>query len=181
MASSKSKPAVDVEPMEIGVTICSVCGGSEEEDLVLLCDGEGCTNEIHMYCLKPIVTAVPDGDWYCPACDADGSTLHLENMLRSRNERFQREYLKNKDAYQQYLTLLQQRYHPAEDWRPNTLDNRVFSEFDSSSRLLVGKPLRLYSEVDDQEHTGRIISCRHDQVLNRWSHLVQFKRYLKRK
>ena len=178
MASSKDKPAIDVEPMEIGVTICSVCGGSEEEDLVLLCDGEGCTNEIHMYCLKPIVTAVPDGDWYCPACDADGSTLHLENMLRSHSVQFQSECLKSEDDYQQYLTLLQQRHHPAEDWRPNILDNRVYSEFDASSCMLVGMPLRIFSEVDEQEHTGRIISSRHDQTLNRWSHLVQFKRYI---
>jgi PHD-finger len=177
MASSKSQPVIDVEPMEIGVTICSVCGGSEEEDLVLLCDGEGCTNEIHMYCLKPIVTAVPEGDWYCPVCDADGSTLHLENMLRSHDLHFERECLTNKEAYQQYLTLLQQRHHPAKDWRPNTLDNRVSSEFDASSCFLVGMPLKIYSEVDDQEHTGRIISSRQDPVLNRWSHLVQFRRY----
>lgn len=35
--------AVDSQPMDIdiGLTICSMCGGSEHEELVLLCDGLG--------------------------------------------------------------------------------------------------------------------------------------------
>lgn len=162
--------------MDIGLTICSVCGGNEEEDLVLLCDGDGCSNEIHMYCLKPIVTVVPEGNWYCPICDINGTTLHLDSMLRCHEKSFQSGLLKNKDEYLQYLTCLQQKYYPLKNWRPNLLGNRVSSEFNVSSPDLVGMQLKIYNEVDDQSHTGRIISLRHDQVLDRWLHLVQFRR-----
>ena len=168
--------SLPIDVVDIGLTICSVCGGNEEEDLVLLCDGDGCTNEIHMYCLKPIVTVVPEGDWYCPVCDINGTTLHLENMLRCHEKSFQSGLLKNKDEYLQYLTCLQQKYYPLKMWRPNLLDNRVSSEFNVSSPELVGMPLKVYNEVDDQSHTGRIISCQHDHILDRWLHLVQFRR-----
>jgi PHD-finger len=174
MAGSNSMPVMELE--DIGVTICSVCGGNEEEDLVLLCDGKGCTNEIHMYCLKPLVTAVPEGDWYCPMCDVNGTTVYLDEMLQSHEKTFRNELLDSKKGYQLYLTMLQQKYYPLEEWRPNALDCRVPSEFDVSSLQLLGMPLILYSEVEDQTHTGRIISCRHDEVLDRWLHLVQFRR-----
>jgi PHD-finger len=176
MAGSKSMPVFEMELEDIGVTICSVCGGNEEEDLVLLCDGKGCTNEIHMYCLKPLVTAVPDGDWYCPMCDVNGTTAYLEDMLQSHERTFKNELLVSKEEYELYLTLLQQKYYPFEVWRPNALECRVPSEFDVSSLQLLGMPLKLYSEVEDQIHTGRIISCRHDEELGRWLHLVQFRR-----
>ena len=169
---------VQTELVDFGITICSVCGGSEEEDLVLLCDGEGCRNEIHMYCLKPIITVVPEGNWYCPVCDTNGTTLHLDYLLQSHEKSFQSQSLQNREDYQQYLTCLQQKYYPLQHWKPNTLDNRVSSEFDVSSDLL-GMPLKLYSEVEDQLHTGRIISFRHDPVLGRMLHLVQFRRYVR--
>lgn len=37
---------------DMPATSCAVCGGSENEDQVLLCDGEDCPNEIHLYCLQ---------------------------------------------------------------------------------------------------------------------------------
>ena len=33
---------------------------------MLLCDG--CDRGFHMYCLKPPVKKVPEGDWYCVDC-----------------------------------------------------------------------------------------------------------------
>ena len=168
---------METEIVDIGVTICSVCGGNEDEDLVLLCDGVGCSNEIHMFCLKPLVTEVPHGDWYCPMCDPDGTTLHLERMIQSHNKSFQRESISNKDSYQRYLAMVQQNHYPFENWKPNILDNRVLSEFDISSSNFVGMPLKIYSQVDDQIHNGRIISHRYDEVLARTLHLVQFRWY----
>lgn len=35
---------------------------------MLLCDG--CDHAFHMQCLRPAVRAVPPGDWFCPACEA---------------------------------------------------------------------------------------------------------------
>ena len=47
---------------------CSVCGGNEDEDCIILCDTEGCKTETHMYCLIPPLFKVPDDNWYCENC-----------------------------------------------------------------------------------------------------------------
>jgi hypothetical protein len=39
---------------------------------ILLCDGDDCGAEWHMFCLDPPLEEVPEGDWYCPACVAKG-------------------------------------------------------------------------------------------------------------
>ncbi len=48
---------------------CGVCAGGENDDLMLLCDAQGCKNGYHMYCLNPVLTQVPDGEWLCPHHD----------------------------------------------------------------------------------------------------------------
>ena len=40
---------------------CAMCNGRGDEEYVLLCDGEGCTHEIHMFCLQPPMLVVPPG------------------------------------------------------------------------------------------------------------------------
>ena len=45
---------------------CQLCHSGEDEDSLLLCDG--CDKGYHMYCFKPAITALPDGDWYCYEC-----------------------------------------------------------------------------------------------------------------
>ncbi len=45
---------------------CTVCGESNNENRLLLCDS--CEYEYHTYCLNPPLKAVPAGDWFCPAC-----------------------------------------------------------------------------------------------------------------
>eukprot|EP00904_Undaria_pinnatifida_P000721 jgi/Undpi1/1064/HiC_scaffold_10.g04527.m1 len=45
---------------------CLVCGGMDNPDKALLCDGcDGC---YHMYCLNPPLKRAPKGDWLCPNC-----------------------------------------------------------------------------------------------------------------
>ncbi|KAL5336384.1 hypothetical protein BJX70DRAFT_400673 [Aspergillus crustosus] len=48
----------DVQP-------CPVCGGSDNEDLLLLCDG--CDVPTHTYCIG--LDEVPSGPWYCSRCE----------------------------------------------------------------------------------------------------------------
>lgn len=47
---------------------CQVCRKGDNDECLLLCDG--CDRGCHMYCLRPKITQVPDGDWFCPTCVA---------------------------------------------------------------------------------------------------------------
>lgn len=42
---------------------CYVCGGKQDDDKTLACDE--CQMYFHMACLKPRLTEIPEGDWYC--------------------------------------------------------------------------------------------------------------------
>ncbi|XP_034542513.1 PHD and RING finger domain-containing protein 1 isoform X2 [Notolabrus celidotus] len=50
-------------------TNCEVCGGSDREDRLLLCDG--CDAGYHMECLTPPIDSVPVEEWFCPECEAN--------------------------------------------------------------------------------------------------------------
>lgn len=55
---------------------CQVCRKGDNDDLLLLCDG--CDRGCHMYCLRPKITQVPEGDWFCPTCVAKVRTRPLD-------------------------------------------------------------------------------------------------------
>ncbi|XP_067373156.1 bromodomain adjacent to zinc finger domain protein 2B isoform X4 [Channa argus] len=50
---------------------CQLCQTGDNEELLLLCDS--CDRGSHTYCLKPKITTVPDGHWFCPTCLAKES------------------------------------------------------------------------------------------------------------
>ncbi|XP_068390419.1 PHD and RING finger domain-containing protein 1 isoform X4 [Eschrichtius robustus] len=52
-------------------TFCGVCGRSDREDRLLLCDG--CDSGYHMECLDPPLQEVPVDEWFCPECAAPGA------------------------------------------------------------------------------------------------------------
>jgi hypothetical protein len=45
---------------------CQVCRRTDDADQMLLCDN--CNGGYHLFCLKPELTQVPAGNWYCPSC-----------------------------------------------------------------------------------------------------------------
>ncbi|XP_046463980.1 bromodomain adjacent to zinc finger domain protein 1A-like isoform X2 [Daphnia pulex] len=45
---------------------CRICRRKGDPEKMLLCDG--CDKGHHMYCLKPLLTVVPEGDWFCAEC-----------------------------------------------------------------------------------------------------------------
>ncbi|KAM9503359.1 uncharacterized protein phrf1 isoform 1-T1 [Salvelinus alpinus] len=59
----------EVIDLELEQTSCEVCGGSDREDRLLLCDG--CDAGYHMECLTPPLDAVPVEEWFCPECQAN--------------------------------------------------------------------------------------------------------------
>lgn len=48
---------------------CMICRRKGIPEQTLLCDD--CNRACHMYCLKPKLKQVPEGDWYCPKCRPD--------------------------------------------------------------------------------------------------------------
>lgn len=68
------------------VTHCQVCGRSDREDRLLLCDG--CDDGYHCECLRPAVTEIPWGEWFCANCQAEAqgsSSTRLRRVRRSRS------------------------------------------------------------------------------------------------
>ncbi|KAI8905734.1 PLU-1-like protein-domain-containing protein [Powellomyces hirtus] len=49
-----------------GLELCEICGGGENDEQMLLCDG--CNRGYHLYCFDPPMSAIPNTDWYCPDC-----------------------------------------------------------------------------------------------------------------
>uniref|UniRef100_A0A3Q3QMS8 PHD and ring finger domains 1 n=1 Tax=Monopterus albus TaxID=43700 RepID=A0A3Q3QMS8_MONAL len=55
--------------LELEQTSCEVCGSSDREDCLLLCDS--CDAGYHMECLTPPLDSVPVEEWFCPECEAN--------------------------------------------------------------------------------------------------------------
>ncbi|XP_068110141.1 bromodomain adjacent to zinc finger domain protein 1A isoform X2 [Hyperolius riggenbachi] len=45
---------------------CKVCRKKGDSESMLLCDG--CGRGHHIYCVRPKLKCIPDGDWFCPEC-----------------------------------------------------------------------------------------------------------------
>lgn len=56
----------DEDPMD--QVFCVACNEGKDEDLLLLCDIDGCNNGRHTYCCDPVLDEVPEGEWRCPKC-----------------------------------------------------------------------------------------------------------------
>uniref|UniRef100_A0A8C9RKB8 Bromodomain adjacent to zinc finger domain, 2A n=1 Tax=Scleropages formosus TaxID=113540 RepID=A0A8C9RKB8_SCLFO len=78
--------AIAWEKSVIKVT-CLVCKKGDNDEYLLLCDG--CDRGCHMYCLRPKVTQVPDGDWFCPVCTSkeNGDCHRPRRFPKSRSRK----------------------------------------------------------------------------------------------
>lgn len=45
---------------------CRICRRKTGDEYLLLCDG--CDHGYHTYCLRPPLSSIPDGDWFCYNC-----------------------------------------------------------------------------------------------------------------
>uniref|UniRef100_A0A8C7FWS0 Bromodomain adjacent to zinc finger domain, 2A n=1 Tax=Oncorhynchus kisutch TaxID=8019 RepID=A0A8C7FWS0_ONCKI len=67
---------------------CQVCRKGDNDEYLLLCDC--CDRGCHMYCLRPKVTQVPEGDWFCPTCFSkanDGESPHSNQRSSKQRTR----------------------------------------------------------------------------------------------
>lgn len=67
------------------VQTCLVCRKGDNDEFLLLCDG--CDRGCHIYCHRPKMEAVPEGDWFCAVCLAQVRLL-LSFLFLSRSQRF---------------------------------------------------------------------------------------------
>ena len=45
---------------------CGICGGGNDDSRMIICDG--CDTGYHTYCVTPLLSTIPEGDWHCTAC-----------------------------------------------------------------------------------------------------------------
>jgi len=80
--------------MSLETLCCAVCHGGKQEDQLLLCDG--CPAAVHLFCLQPKLSRIPEVDWYCPACTLRPSQIWLGTspLLEGRRWLQLRQYAK---------------------------------------------------------------------------------------
>ncbi|KMT15966.1 hypothetical protein BVRB_3g051490 [Beta vulgaris subsp. vulgaris] len=66
--SPSSEPESDLDYDDV---CCEECGSGKNAPDLLLCDG--CDRGYHLFCLKPILVAIPKGSWFCPICSGGKS------------------------------------------------------------------------------------------------------------
>lgn len=55
--------------------VCEACASGIDEDQLLICDG--CDHARHTYCARPMLGAVPVGDWHCEVCSLQAQVKKL--------------------------------------------------------------------------------------------------------
>eukprot|EP01138_Halocafeteria_seosinensis_P005609 gb/GECG01005732.1/.p1 GENE.gb/GECG01005732.1/~~gb/GECG01005732.1/.p1 ORF type:complete len:571 (+),score=64.13 gb/GECG01005732.1/:1-1713(+) len=70
---------------------CMVCDGLEHEDQMLLCDL--CDAAYHTFCLRPPLSRIPEGSWFCPPCADERRELLRRDasLMRERQAAYRRE------------------------------------------------------------------------------------------
>ncbi|XP_039947514.1 bromodomain adjacent to zinc finger domain protein 1A [Bactrocera tryoni] len=63
-------------------SLCQVCRRGSDPDKMLLCDE--CNGGTHMFCMKPKMKTVPEGNWYCARCV---KRLGLRNDKEEKNNK----------------------------------------------------------------------------------------------
>ena len=162
-------------------TNCTICGGSEDEDLVLVCDGVDCTNEVHLYCLSPPLYKIPENEWFCPQCNVNGEVERMKTYLQSFLDISSNPYIDDaaQGNYFKRLEILQQNRLPFSSFKSYSTQNQInsiISEFASNDENLIGSLIAIKDYSTWAIYTGRILHRKKDiKYVNRWEHLIQFK------
>ncbi|XP_070611739.1 bromodomain adjacent to zinc finger domain protein 1A isoform X2 [Erythrolamprus reginae] len=61
-------------------TRCKMCRRKGDAESMVLCDS--CDRGYHIYCIRPKLKAVPDGDWFCPECRPKQRSRRLSSRQR---------------------------------------------------------------------------------------------------
>lgn len=61
---------------------CMLCRSKRDPEQTLLCDE--CNKACHMYCLKPKLKAIPEGDWFCPRCRPEDFKVKKDRKRKAK-------------------------------------------------------------------------------------------------
>ncbi|KAM9732840.1 tyrosine-protein kinase BAZ1B [Menidia menidia] len=61
---------------------CKVCRKKGDDEKLILCDE--CNKAFHLFCLRPVLHRIPDGEWLCPACQP--TTARRGSRSRNYNQ-----------------------------------------------------------------------------------------------
>ncbi|KAH0556601.1 bromodomain adjacent to zinc finger domain protein 1A isoform X1 [Cotesia glomerata] len=75
---------------------CRICRKCRDAENMLLCDG--CNKGHHLYCLKPKLTCVPEGDWFCVTCKPPDTKSKPKNKKRRKFDEEDEEEALTKDT-----------------------------------------------------------------------------------
>ncbi len=156
---------------------CTVCQQVIDNNLTLLCDKEGCKNEVHTYCLETELFIVPEGNWFCPSCDDTGTFWGLVKYFVEHDKEKENLSL----TYNEWLLHLKHNWTfsgwiASADNDTSTSTFNFQSEFKdvTNTEAIIGKVIYIYLPNDMQCHIGRIIGRRTNE-LGLIEHLIQFK------
>ena len=64
----RHKHREELPPADESADICFLCLADYHDELILLCDGDGCSRAAHMFCLTPPLLTVRGMRLACNAC-----------------------------------------------------------------------------------------------------------------
>ncbi|KAI4495858.1 hypothetical protein M0802_008264 [Mischocyttarus mexicanus] len=131
---------------------CRVCRRRRDAENMLLCDG--CNKGHHLYCLKPKLSAVPEGDWFCYICKPPEKKPKEKTKRRRKFE----------DEIDEDLILTKETRHnrakripESEEEEDQNKNINIKEEIEDESYGEVSKPIDVCSSC--KSSSGRLISC----------------------
>ncbi|XP_034273902.1 bromodomain adjacent to zinc finger domain protein 1A isoform X2 [Pantherophis guttatus] len=119
-------------------TRCKMCRKKGDAESMVLCDG--CDRGYHIYCIRPKLKAVPDGDWFCPECRPKQRSRRLSSRQRPSVESDEEaiEEIKEEDETS-YEEIGQSEEDYEEEEEDENIDNSDSQE-DEKSLSKLGNP-----------------------------------------
>ncbi|KAG7202578.1 hypothetical protein KM043_009773 [Ampulex compressa] len=125
---------------------CRICRKRRDAENMLLCDG--CNKGHHLYCLKPKLTAVPDGDWFCTTCKPPIKSKEKIKKRKKFEEEIEDEALLTKETRHNRAKRI-----PESDEEVDRENDDIEQDSDEDVN---GKPMHLCSLC---RSGGKLINC----------------------
>uniref|UniRef100_A0A0K8S289 Bromodomain adjacent to zinc finger domain protein 1A n=1 Tax=Crotalus horridus TaxID=35024 RepID=A0A0K8S289_CROHD len=119
-------------------TRCKMCRKKGDAESMVLCDG--CDRGYHIYCIRPKLKAVPDGDWFCPECRPKQRSRRLSSRQRTSVESDEEAIEQIKEEDETSYEEIEQSEDDYEEEEEDENINNSDSQEDEKSLSKLGKP-----------------------------------------